>query len=529
MGGYYNLYTVSGKRTFYYRFTCGKCHKTTPWDSCCIEEKHSVQTKSSLQDVQKQLEDGLLKKLNDRIDAVRQEVATGYLFAQPSMLQTIDYPHGKCPYCGQNPKLKGAVSQASLVCGIIGLFAGMITSAVLAWFYVLETFPPMIGITLAATVVGAVIGAITESRNERRLVDHTNVQYWWNEVLPINMTGTPQVTKNGIAVDPEKKEKINLPESESSDFDIAKNMFFSEYDSAEENSAKAENALERISDIDLLKKLESVAVNKFMRREALGKRNRLLYEKRKAEVEKIHDEAELIQIAKSRGEYLDIIRSIISERITDKAALSYFAKYQYGEFANSVLLNKNIDREILFDVATHANAEIAKQAYEKLKNLNRLEKTTIILNFSYTDIGKRLLETMSADDQPLLAEIFQMQGTADLEILNGIYEKMEDHSIEVSKKIKEILHKRIDDWCTFERCNNRATLIEELIELLKKDELAAKGFWEALRRENELSNHYHVPGNSEGGEDDWYFLNYNLDNFPPYPFEDTQTTRSEGT
>jgi len=113
-----------------------------------------------------------------------------------------------------------------------------------------------------------------------------------------------------------------------------------------------------------------------------------------------------------------------------------------------------------------------------------------------------------------------MRGKADLEIRNMIYKKLENHNVAISQKIKEILDKRIDDHSTFEKCNGRATLIENLIELLIQDKFAAKGFWESLRRENERSNHCHVPGNRDGGEEDWYFFNYNLENFPPYPFND---------
>jgi len=181
MGGYYNVYSVNGERTFYYRFTCGKCHKTTPWNSCCIESEHSIQTKSGLShNIQRQLEEGLSKKLNDQINAVRTEVENGYLFSQPSMALHKNRPHGKCPNCGQNPKLKGAVSETSVAWGIIGLFAGMITSAVLAWFYILESFPPMIAITIAATIAGAVIGVIIARKGEHDAIDHINVEYRWH-------------------------------------------------------------------------------------------------------------------------------------------------------------------------------------------------------------------------------------------------------------------------------------------------------------------------------------------------------------
>lgn len=517
MGGYYNVYSVNGQRTFHYRFTCGKCRQTTPWMSERIKAEHTIQTKSALTaQMQRQLEDGLTKKLNDHIDALKRYTAAGHYFTHPLKAQYQYYLVTKCPSCGQQPKLKGAILEASIICGIIGLFAGMITSVVLAWLYIVESFPPMIALTCATILAGAVIGALTESKRERKGAIHTNVEYRWDEEIP---PAKPQAPGNKVVSDKvEITEKINSSTNSGPDnFKRAMNMTFSKYASNTEISTKTEEALKDINDIDLLANLASGAASNCVRGKASHKRRELLREKRKMEVKTLRDQTELIRIADDCAEDSYIREFIISELITDKNALSHFAKKDYGE---AVIMNKNIDRQILLDIVIYSvyASDAAKGAYRKLKDLNASETSAIILNSVHTGLSEKLLK--KTEDQSLLKEVFQAPGRADLAIRNMIYEKLENHDLEISRKIKEILDKRINDRSTFEKCNGRATLIEELLELLKKDEFAARGFWESLKLENERSNHCHIPGNSEGGEDDWYFLNYNLENFPPYPFDD---------
>ena len=182
MGGYYNLYTVNGSRTFYYRFTCGRCNKTTRWMSYSIEVQHSIQTKRALSHTQLQQDSGLTKKLNEQLNAIKKNTDNGYFFRQRPFSEYKYNLQGKCPHCGQDPKTKGYVFTFGLICGLVGLLLAAITIAVLANYYVLKRLEPAVAIMIIATIVCTIIGTIIASHKERNKVVHS-VEYSWNGVL----------------------------------------------------------------------------------------------------------------------------------------------------------------------------------------------------------------------------------------------------------------------------------------------------------------------------------------------------------
>lgn len=192
MGGLYNLYSAKKERTFYYRFTCGKCSKTAPWESYSISEEHSIETKKALseQEAGRQLDASLSKALEAHIDAIKKNTAKGYYFTNPFLAQyKYDLTIKRCPYCGQNPKVKGSIFSTGAICGTGGLFIGLIIIMALAWMRVITSFTTITtsiiaAIVTATTILGFVIGVVVARNDERNAIGHTKVEYCWYGVPP---------------------------------------------------------------------------------------------------------------------------------------------------------------------------------------------------------------------------------------------------------------------------------------------------------------------------------------------------------
>jgi hypothetical protein len=208
MGGFYNVYTVNSSRTFYYRFSCGKCGKTTDWMPHTIEAEYSVRTKSSVDKVQWQLESGLKKTLNDHLDAIKRSTGNGYYFTPPPFFnaQYAYYLHGSCPHCGQVSKNKGATFRSIMACGLIGVLVGAIATIVWAVFDKTESFLPVVALSTAPILIGCTIGVLVGRKSNRNGIAHANVEYRWSGDRPFDHKPPPP-PNNLVTAKPTVKEQ----------------------------------------------------------------------------------------------------------------------------------------------------------------------------------------------------------------------------------------------------------------------------------------------------------------------------------
>lgn len=120
MAFYYNEYTVNGERTFYHRFTCGKCGKTTDWMANTIEAEYKTRISAKFRqpsdgEVQSLLRSGIEKELRDRVETIKCGAERGYYFTQPPYTKEGHGYNliGTCPFCGQQPQVKGNTTQST--------------------------------------------------------------------------------------------------------------------------------------------------------------------------------------------------------------------------------------------------------------------------------------------------------------------------------------------------------------------------------------------------------------------------------
>ena len=123
-------------------------------------------------------------------------------------------------------------------------------------------------------------------------------------------------------------------------------------------------------------------------------------------------------------------------------------------------------------------------------------------------------------DQKLLMQIIERE--TDMEIKTMAFKNLVDHDPCIAA-----LYNKIDNWTTYgygfrpDEPPNRACEIKKLINLLAKDQLAARIFWESLSEINSRNSHCDCDKPScQGGHTDYTAENYAVATFPPYPFED---------
>lgn len=203
MAFYYQEYATSGQQNFYYRFTCGNCHKTTDWKEASIiaQYKMEINVRSgqpSNVEVQNLLQSGLDRILYEHKETIKRGVKRGYYFSCPPGTNAEYAYHldSACPFCGQTDKIKGDTAKTVVLGGAIGVFVGVFVSLFVmnvGDVYTWNDIIPSIIAFVAPIFIGCVAGFYIARKENGKRVVHTNVEYCWEGTPPVEPESSQQL------------------------------------------------------------------------------------------------------------------------------------------------------------------------------------------------------------------------------------------------------------------------------------------------------------------------------------------------